>query len=228
VTYTATFTRQYKVTVITSPATGPIVLVDGVAYTQAVWFNDGSTHTFDAGSSPQSGGTGTRYVFTQWDTLSTTPARSYVATAGTTMTATYETQYQLTLTSPYGSPTCVGAKDPSGCWYTAGTQATASVTSPATAADGSKWVITGWSGDATGTGATSGPITMDAPKSATAEWRQVSFFEEFGVILIGVIIIIIVVVVLLLFFLMRRRKKGKEEEGAVAGMGETPPPPPRK
>ena len=48
VTYTATFSRQYRVTLVTSPAPGPIVLVDGSLYTVPVWFDDGTVHTFDA------------------------------------------------------------------------------------------------------------------------------------------------------------------------------------
>lgn len=176
VTYTATFTRQFRVTVVTSPGTGPFVLVDGVPYTVPVWFDDGTTHAFDAGSTPQSTGFGTRYAFRTWDTGSTTTLRAFTTMGPMVMTATFDTEYQLTVTSQYGNPACIGA-NLNGCWYLAGTQATASVTSPFVAPDGTRYEIAGWSGDATGTGS-SVSVIMDGPKSVTAEWRQVLLFLE--------------------------------------------------
>ncbi len=172
-TYTATFVRQYRITVVTVPATGPAVLVDGAPYTAPVWLDEGTSHTFDAQTSPQSGGVGIRFVFGYWETSSTTALRSYTAVAGITMIATYDTQYQLTITSPYGNPQCQGAADVNGCWYLAGLQATAVVTTPFNAPDGHVYALTAWTGNATGTD-TSVTLTMDGPKAVTATWQQVS------------------------------------------------------
>ncbi len=181
-TYTAAYTRQFRVTILTAPAAGPTVLVDAVPYTTPVWFDEGTTHMIDAGANPQSGGTGTQYVFKHWDTNSATPIRPYTATAPWVITATYDTQYRLTVTSIYGNPVCVGAADPNGCWYLAGSTATASVTSPFVGQDGRAYEIQSWSGDAAGAGP-SVSVTMDGPRSVTATWRDIGAAVDLSFVL---------------------------------------------
>ena len=93
------------------------------------------------------------------------------------MTATYATQYQLTISSSQGNPACPGAADPGGCWYDAGMQGTATVTNPFFGPDGKRYELVGWSGDATGTGSTV-LVIMDGPKSVTATWREAPLYFE--------------------------------------------------
>jgi hypothetical protein len=82
-----------------------------------------------------------------------------------TETASWTHQYELTVNSDHDTP---GGSD----WYTAGTTAYATLGSGTVSGDtGVQYVFTGWSGDATGTGLTSDPITMDGPKVATAVWK---------------------------------------------------------
>jgi uncharacterized repeat protein (TIGR02543 family) len=88
------------------------------------------------------------------------------------ITANYYTQYYLTVNSPYGTTGGQG-------WYNASLTAYATVT-PLTVSGtpGTQYVFTGWSEDASGTTSPSDPITMDAPKTATANWKtqyQVTF-----------------------------------------------------
>ena len=206
-TYSAQYTHQFLITLTTSPGTGPTVMVDSQPYTGApLWWDEGTTHSLDAGSQPQSGGTGIRYVFQQWsDSTSSPAARTYSVSAAATVTATYRTQYFLTITSAYPAWSCTGAVATiaTGCWFNDGDSAVVTV-GTAYQSGGTKFAFTGWSGDATGSG--SATVSMDQPRSITAGWREVSFVEEYGVYL-GLLIAIIVAIVLILLFLMMRRKK---------------------
>jgi hypothetical protein len=74
-------------------------------------------------------------------------------------------RYYLTVVSPYDTPGGMG-------WYDNGTTAYATLTT-GTVDIIPGWVravFTGWSGDASGTGLMSNPITMDGPKTAVANW----------------------------------------------------------
>ena len=109
--------------------------------------------------------TDTRYVFSNWavdddeesgETLSLTVDAPHAAVAE------YDTQHYLTVNSDYGDPTGEG-------WYDDGSVATLSVTSPV--GTFVRKVFTGWTGDLSGTAATQS-ITIDEPKTVTAEWRD--------------------------------------------------------
>ncbi|MHA1111720.1 MAG: hypothetical protein ACTSRE_11505, partial [Promethearchaeota archaeon] len=82
-----------------------------------------------------------------------------------TATATWTTQYYLTVSSAYGTPSGEG-------WYDAGTNQVAAVDSGTVSGGaGIQYVFASWSGDATGTTYSgSNNILMDAPKTATATW----------------------------------------------------------
>jgi len=82
-----------------------------------------------------------------------------------TQTASWTHQYYLTVTSPHGTTSGEG-------WYNAGATAYAGV-SPLTVPGpaGVRYVFTHWSGAASGTTSPSNPITMNAPKTATANWK---------------------------------------------------------
>jgi uncharacterized repeat protein (TIGR02543 family) len=146
---------------VTLPGGATVVTIDGNNYSsepQTKYWVPGSTHTV---SVPElvSAGTGTRYVFTGWEGGSTASA---INISKGHSTANYNKEYQLTLTSPYDTPTGAG-------WYVDGTTAPFSITASLETSD-TKRFFTSWSGDFTGTAA-SGSIVMSAPKSITANWR---------------------------------------------------------
>jgi len=146
---------------VSLPGSATAVTIDGSNYTsepQTHYWTPGGSHTVTV---PElvSGGTGTRYVFTGWEGGGT--GSTIYASKGV-YTANYNKEYQLTLTSPYDTPTGDG-------WYVDGTSASFSITASLETAD-TKRFFTGWSGDFTGTAA-SGSVVMNAPKSITANWR---------------------------------------------------------
>jgi hypothetical protein len=161
---TASATLQVHVTIATSPS-GRQVAVGGSTVTapQAYTWSPGSSHTLNV-SSPQSGGTGTQYVFSAWSDGGA-QSHSINPSADLTYTATFATQYQLTTAvSPAASgsvsPNCLGT-----CWYNSGT-------SPViTATPNSGYIFSSWSGNCSGTGLSIN-LTMNAPKSCTANFAS--------------------------------------------------------
>ncbi|MGA2682155.1 MAG: hypothetical protein ABSF44_10200, partial [Candidatus Bathyarchaeia archaeon] len=114
---------------------------------------------------------GERYIFQGWTGTGpgsysgpNNPSTANV-NGNITETATWEHQYYLTVTSTYGVVS-------GGGWVDSGTSQVVSI-SPTTVAGaaGTQYVFTGWSGDASGTSANSNPITMNGPKTATANWQ---------------------------------------------------------
>jgi len=161
---TAAFTQNpVQVTIQTNPA-GPSFTVDGTSYssTQTFSWTPGSTHTI-ATTSPQTGGTGIQYVWKSWSdvgaishTLAPTPNKTY--------TATFTTQYFLTMTAGIG-----GTVTPASAWK-AGSSSVKITATPKTG-----YSFTGWSG--TGTGSFSGTtnpvnITMSGPVTETATFTR--------------------------------------------------------
>ncbi len=222
--YVANYNEQFRVTVAITPADASVTL-DGTAYTGVMWFDNNHNISLVAPSPQPTGTAGKRYVFSAWGGDASGGATTFVrVTSPKSITVTFTTQYQLTVVSPYGGPVCTGgtAVDNTHCWYDDGSSATVTVTSPFTASDGNKYVITGWD---SGSGTTTLTVPMGAPVTVTASWRQVTFLEEFGVYLGLIIAIIVVLVILLLVLVMRRRKKAKEEAAPAEEEAETPPPP---
>jgi hypothetical protein len=147
----------------TNPA-GLSFSVDGTSYSsaQTLSWQPGSSHTI-ATTSPQSGGTGTQYIWMNWSgggAISHTVA----PTANTTYTANFRTQYYLTMTHGTG-----GTVSPVSGWRNSG--ATVSIT--ARPANG--YSFTNWTGS--GTGSYSGPnnpasITMGGPITENATFTH--------------------------------------------------------
>ncbi len=151
---------------------GTVLIVDGNNFTVSTLpvtftWDVGSNHTFAYRSRCLGSAGTTRYVWISTSGLSTAQNGTLsVPSAGGSITGNYKTQYNLTVVSPYGSP---GGAD----WYDSGS------TANATLANGTviitlgsvQAVFTGWSGDATGTGLTSNPITMSGPMTAIANWK---------------------------------------------------------
>jgi uncharacterized repeat protein (TIGR02543 family) len=80
-------------------------------------------------------------------------------------TASWRAEFYLNVTSPYDAPGGDG-------WYIAGSTAHATLANGnASGGTGIRYVFTGWSGDASGTGLTSDAITMNSPKAAVANWK---------------------------------------------------------
>ena len=97
ITENASFTHDpVQVTVQTSPA-GLSFSVDGTTYTAAQTFSwqSGSSHTI-ATTSPQSGGTGVRYVWMNWSGGGAI-SHPVAPTTNKIYTANFTTQYYLTM-----------------------------------------------------------------------------------------------------------------------------------
>jgi hypothetical protein len=115
------------------------------------------------------GPTGTQYVCTGYigsgSVGSGTGASvTFTITQDSSITWKWQTQYLLTVNSPYDTPNAGG-------WYDSGATAYATLsTGMVSGGAGIQYVFTTWSGDASGTGLTSIGITMNAPKTAAAIW----------------------------------------------------------
>jgi uncharacterized repeat protein (TIGR02543 family) len=169
-TVTGSYVTQFNVIFdqsgLDSTATGTVVTVDGsdkvftdLPFTTD-WLDSGSSLDFAYSDTVASTVTGEQFALVSADQTS-----PLTVIGPTTTTATYKTQYYLTVTSSHGTTGGEG-------WYDSGDTAYATVT-PLTVAgsDGTQYVFTGWSGDASGTDLTSDGITMDGPKTATADWK---------------------------------------------------------
>jgi hypothetical protein len=160
ITENATFVQNpVQVTVQTNP-TGRSFSVDGTAYTAAQSFSwdPASSHTIST-TSLQDGGSGVRYVWAKWSDNGAI-SHTVAPTTNKNFTATFNTQYYLTMTQGTG-----GTVSPSSGWKNSG--AAISIT----AKPASGYSFSNWSG--TGTGSFSGTanpasITMSGPITETA------------------------------------------------------------
>jgi hypothetical protein len=160
-------TPLVQVTVQTALA-GLAFTVDGTSYssTQTFSWASGSSHTI-ATTSPQSGGTGVRYVWTNWSGGGAI-SHTVVPTTNTTYTATFRTQYFLTMTH---GPS--GTVSPSSGWRNSG--ATISLSATPTNNNQVSYIFAGWTG--TGAGSYSGTnnpasIIMNGPVTENATFTQ--------------------------------------------------------
>ena len=136
----AAFTQNpVQVTVQTNLA-GRTFSVDGTSYTSAQTFSwqPGSSHTI-ATTSPQDGGTGVRYVWTNW-TGGGAISHTVVPTTNKTYTANFNTQYFLAM----GRGTVGGTVSPTSGWRNSG----AAISISAMPATG--YSFTNWTGSGTG------------------------------------------------------------------------------
>jgi len=115
--------------------------------------------------------------------------------SNTTVSATYTTQYYLTIRSQYGNPQGEG-------WYDAGSMATFSVTSPV--GYFVQQAFMAWSGDSKAT-TTTATIVMDSPKVVSANWRT-DYAQAYLMIAVATILIVITIA------LVWRRVRAKEKE----------------
>ncbi|MEM2874786.1 MAG: PGF-pre-PGF domain-containing protein [Candidatus Hadarchaeales archaeon] len=153
ITSPTTITAMYRTQYLVTYAANALVTLPADE-----WVDDGqpATGVFPAVDAQGS----TRYVYQSDD-------RPATITSPTTITATYQTQHYLTVTSPYGTTSGEG-------WYDDGTVTQAEVDPlVVTDPDGTQHLFTGWSDDASGITSPSNPITMDSPKTATANWIMI-------------------------------------------------------
>ena len=110
----------------------------------------------------------TRYIYMDWSN-SGDQIQTYTVTSAATMTANFQAQYKLTVTSDHDTP------NPSGETYrNPGESVTVSVTSPADEVSGVRYRCTGWvgSGSAPTSGSTTSvTFTMNLPSSITWGWN---------------------------------------------------------
>jgi len=134
------------------------------------WYVSGSTAYATLNTGTVDHGNGTRRLFLYWsgDASGTNYAQSnpIIMNSNKTAIAVWQTQYYLTVTSPYGVTSGSG-------WYNASSTAYADLnTGTVDHGNGTRRVFTNWSGDASGTNyAQSNPITMNGPKTAIANWK---------------------------------------------------------
>jgi hypothetical protein len=152
-----------QTTITTSPAS-LLVSVDGGTFTAAPLVESwiiGSSHTI-ATTSPQSGGAGVEYVFSNWSDSGAISHSITVPSAGATYTAAFNTQYQLTTAA---SPSNGGTvSPPSGTFYAAGAIV------PLTATANAGYAFSNWTGNVATSTSASTTVTMSAPESVTANF----------------------------------------------------------
>ncbi|MFQ5999299.1 MAG: PKD domain-containing protein [Candidatus Bathyarchaeia archaeon] len=137
-------------------------------------------HWYEAGSTVEISATAPsvipdeQYVWLGWTGTgsgsysSTDNPASITMNGPITETAAWRHEYYLTVTSPYDTPT------PTSGWFEAGTEITASVTSPWPGPIGTQYVCTGWTG--TGSVPASGStasvaFTINEPSNITWTWK---------------------------------------------------------
>jgi hypothetical protein len=133
------------------------------------WYNSGATAYAGLSSGTGSDGIGTQYVFNGW--TGGASGSNYVQSNGITMnapitaTASWITQYYLTVNSAYGTPAGQG-------WYNSGASESFNISAPVGSA-GVQYVFSSWSGSGSGSysgSSASSSVTMDAPITETASW----------------------------------------------------------
>jgi hypothetical protein len=117
-------------------------------------------------------GNGTRRVFTGWSGdasgIDFAQSNPILMDQNKTAIANWKTQYCITVTSPYGSPT------PASGWFNEGTPITSSVTSPQSGLTGTRYVCTGWTGTGSASPAGTGTLTsftINSPTNVTWNWK---------------------------------------------------------
>ncbi len=173
-TVTGNYKTQYQITFsqtgVGNDFTGTIVTIDGTGYNYGtlpsyVWWDVDSVHTFTYQSPLLVTPNAKQYAWTSTTGLSTLRSDSITVSGSGSVTGNYRIQYYLAVVSPYATRGGAG-------WYDSGSTAYATVSiSIVDHGNGTRRIFTNWSGDATGTGITSDPITMNAPKTATANWK---------------------------------------------------------
>jgi len=156
-------TAASLLTIQTSPSGLQFSIDGGTLQTapQTLSLVTGSTHSI-AVPTPQPGATGTQYLFAGWSDGGAA-SHSFMVNASGTLTATFQTQYQLTLSA---SPATWGIVTPaSGAFYNSGAVV------PVTATPNSGYSFAGWTGAVANASAASTTVTMSSPQMVAANFR---------------------------------------------------------
>jgi uncharacterized repeat protein (TIGR02543 family) len=165
-TVTANFSSLTGITIQTNPPGLQFSVDGGAAQTapQTLNLSQGS-HTI-AVATTQAGAPGTQYVFTQWSDGGGAPHSINVTGSPATYTASFQTQFQLSIA---GSPAGGGSvTPPSGSFYNA------AAVVPITAAANAGYTFTGWSGSVASASNASTTVTMSAPETVTANFSSLT------------------------------------------------------
>jgi hypothetical protein len=162
--YTAKYKTQYYLTVNS----------DYGQPTGEAWYDSGSTAAISVVTPVEQAGT--KRIFTGWsgDYTGNAASAAVAMSEPKTVTASWRTQYYLTVTSVYGSPTGNG-------WYDSGSTAAISI-DELVEETGTKHYFEQWSGDHTGDAA-SASVIMNSPKTVNAEWSTdylLTVVSEYG------------------------------------------------
>ncbi|MGA2790230.1 MAG: M6 family metalloprotease domain-containing protein [Candidatus Bathyarchaeia archaeon] len=153
-TLSASWTKQYYVTII-SPTGSP---------TGSGWYDDGNTATVAVQSTVQFAN-GTRKIFAGWNatSLGNNPTAQVYVDSPTTLQASWETQYAVTIQSEYGTPLGSG-------WYDVGSTVPVFIQTQVDYGNGTRRSFASWTGDYTGT-SPNVTLRVDTPKTLTANWN---------------------------------------------------------
>jgi predicted amidohydrolase len=166
------YKTKFYLTLVTSPSGVTTPSGEG-------WYYNGTDASIFTGEFVDITPGASRYLFNVWTTTDMTGISDQNSSStavrmdkAKTVTANYITQYYLTVTSLYGSPT------PEIGWFEAGKPVTSSVTSPVSGPAGTRYVCTRWIG--TGSVPTSGTntsvtFTIGEPSSITWNWETQYF-----------------------------------------------------
>ncbi|MGQ9543240.1 MAG: InlB B-repeat-containing protein [Candidatus Bathyarchaeia archaeon] len=156
------------------------------------WYSNGESLTVETPQMVEKGA-GERYVFKGWrgDYPEVSSKFEIVVNRPVNISAVYEQQFYLEVRSQYGNPKGEG-------WYPAGSEAFFSVDALVPAGIG-ELVFIEWTGDSSAT-TNSASITMDGPKSVSANWRT-----DYTKALITITILIVIVVGIVI--VLKRRVK---------------------
>ncbi len=161
-TVTANFVSSTGITIQTNPAGRQFTVDGGAVQTapQTLNLTQGS-HTI-AVATTQAGAAGTQYVFSTWSDGGAASHTITVTSSAATYTASFTTQYQLTISA---SPVAGGTVTPAtGGFYNAGTV----VNLTATANSG--YQFGSWSGSVAATNSAATTVTMSAAETVTANF----------------------------------------------------------
>ncbi len=174
-TVTANYVIQYAVSFDKTGAgpefTGNIVAIDGLEHTASslpvsFWWDKDSSHDFAYHSPLIVIANNKQYAWASTSGPWPIQGGTITVTTSGNVVGNYKTQYYLTVTSPYGSPT------PTSGWFDDGANIVASVTTPWTGPTDTRYVCTGWTG--TGSVPPSGggpPATFTITQASNITWN---------------------------------------------------------
>src|SRR5271157_5915641 len=167
--YVAQYQLAFSQTGLDSTATGIVLAVNSYTktygdLTYTMWADSGSSVAYSYGSIVTSSVSGKQFKLNTFSG----PSSPFTVTGPSSMTGSYKTQYYLTVTSVYDSPSPVSG------WFDSGSSITESVTSPVSGGSGVQYVCTGWTG--TGSVPVSGSgssvmFTINAASSVAWGWK---------------------------------------------------------